>query len=490
MFGSTATSPEFSAANMSGHIGSTGHLAPIDEATASSYHASSPLSSHPGKYGIPYPSLASPTMGSPTTASVPNAAGAGHVAGFNAEVHTANYAPSTSQSIHQQGAGLSLLTAQILQHSRALSAQEQLTQSPVAMIDAHLKTFSMGSMINPGLSPTHSAESSFHGHSLNSYLNGLLQSPTNISSPLFAEMNQFDQKPPPPTPTVAVEEYDEFGIFGGLDFNISDGTSGLPSNGSVSSPPIQPFSPPSGSDHSQMRRCDSLRAPSLSLSAVQRPHPYHRRSSTSSSASPYMPGSLSIYESGMMADTSPISPFPSSSLLSTSPIPMDIVLPSVSPQRGTTRLVGSLGATPSYGHLYSQFTQAQQASASAIIKYMMDHPNMAIPSTYITGELAEIKGTRGRCLIGSCAAAEDKMKRVDHLYDHIRDKHFECRPYACNHCHHSFSREHDLKRHSQIHDGKSMECQMCTKSYTRFDNLQRHMQQKHGQSTLSSKFSL
>ncbi|CCA76726.1 hypothetical protein PIIN_10714 [Serendipita indica DSM 11827] len=358
------------------------------------------------------------------------------------------------------------------------------------MIDAHLKTFSMGSMINPGLSPTHSAESSFHGHSLNSYLNGLLQSPTNISSPLFAEMNQFDQKPPPPTPTVAVEEYDEFGIFGGLDFNISDGTSGLPSNGSVSSPPIQPFSPPSGSDHSQMRRCDSLRAPSLSLSAVQRPHPYHRRSSTSSSASPYMPGSLSIYESGMMADTSPISPFPSSSLLSTSPIPMDIVLPSVSPQRGTTRLVGSLGATPSYGHLYSQFTQAQQASASAIIKYMMDHPNMAIPSTVYHWELAGDQGHSWTLPNWLVRRRRRQDEAVDHLYDHIRDKHFECRPYACNHCHHSFSREHDLKRHSLIHDEKSMECQMCSKSYIRFDNLQRHMQQKHGKSMLSSKLSL
>ncbi|CCA76731.1 hypothetical protein PIIN_10719 [Serendipita indica DSM 11827] len=217
MFGSTATPPEFSAANMFGDVGSIGHLALIDETTASSYHASSPLSSHPGKYEIPYPSLVSPTMGSPTTASVPNAAGSGRNAGFNPDVHTGNHVPSTSQSIHQQGAGPSLLTAQIMQPARAVSAQEQFMQS----------------------------------------------------------------------------------------------------------------------------------------------------------------------------------------------------------------------AAPSYNYLYSQFTQAQRASASAIIRYMMNSPKTAIPCTYITAELAEIKGTRGRCLIGPCAA-EDKMKRVDHLYDHIRDKHFESRPYACN----------------------------------------------------------
>ncbi|CAG7846861.1 SubName: Full=Uncharacterized protein {ECO:0000313/EMBL:CCA76731.1} [Serendipita indica DSM 11827] len=208
-------------------------------------------------------------MGSPTTASVPNAAGSGRNAGFNPDVHTGNHVPSTSQSIHQQGAGPSLLTAQIMQPARAVSAQEQFMQS----------------------------------------------------------------------------------------------------------------------------------------------------------------------------------------------------------------------AAPSYNYLYSQFTQAQRASASAIIRYMMNSPKTAIPCTYITAELAEIKGTRGRCLIGPCAA-EDKMKRVDHLYDHIRDKHFESRPYACNFW------EHDLKRHSLIHDEKSMECQMCSKSYIRFDNLQRHMQQKHGKSMLSSKLSL
>ncbi|KAI9887447.1 MAG: hypothetical protein M1823_000705 [Watsoniomyces obsoletus] len=50
------------------------------------------------------------------------------------------------------------------------------------------------------------------------------------------------------------------------------------------------------------------------------------------------------------------------------------------------------------------------------------------------------------------------------------------RPYRCNQCPQSFNRNHDLKRHKQIHLAvKPFPCRHCDKSFSRKDALKRHI---------------
>jgi hypothetical protein len=90
-----------------------------------------------------------------------------------------------------------------------------------------------------------------------------------------------------------------------------------------------------------------------------------------------------------------------------------------------------------------QFAPRQQQAALNILSYIQTHP---IPASLITAELAEVQDGRGWCLIGNCGVERAKQKlnldydiqedlarkRLDHLYDHIRDKHFICRPFRCS----------------------------------------------------------
>ncbi|KAG8788991.1 hypothetical protein FRC20_001001 [Serendipita sp. 405] len=126
-----------------------------------------------------------------------------------------------------------------------------------------------------------------------------------------------------------------------------------------------------------------------------------------------------------------------------------------------------------------EFTSSQLPAAIAIINYQQQHPGTPIPTAFITSELAEIKDGKGRCLVGSCASSTAVPKRADYLYEHIRDRHFNCRPYRCEDCPQSFSREHDLKRHHSVHRRDQSPCPVCSNIYSRVDNLKRHVQTKH-----------
>jgi hypothetical protein len=104
---------------------------------------------------------------------------------------------------------------------------------------------------------------------------------------------------------------------------------------------------------------------------------------------------------------------------------------------------GSYTATPTMG---AGFSHDQIPAAQAILQFIAERPTEPIPSHLINDKLVEISGGRGYCLIGNCgieramqkgkaeteASKDPARKRADHLYDHIRDKHFDCRPFRCN----------------------------------------------------------
>lgn len=150
---------------------------------------------------------------------------------------------------------------------------------------------------------------------------------------------------------------------------------------------------------------------------------------------------------------------------------------------------------PSIGQSALQFRPEQQVAAQKIYDYMQVHPKSAIPASLFSPDLIEVRDGRGWCLIGQCGferitkklssnydiTKDMNRRRLDHLYDHVRDKHFDNRPFRCNHstCKQSFAREHDLKRHELAHNSQPIPCQFCDKVYTRNDNLKRHIQLKH-----------
>jgi len=115
---------------------------------------------------------------------------------------------------------------------------------------------------------------------------------------------------------------------------------------------------------------------------------------------------------------------------------------------GTRYMMSSVSIPPvsSTEQIMKQFTPHQQLAAANILNYKTHHPEAAVPASLITAELAEVHDGRGWCLIGNCGLAraqqkrdplydpskDTSRKRLDHLYDHIRDKHFSRRPFSCS----------------------------------------------------------
>ncbi len=104
---------------------------------------------------------------------------------------------------------------------------------------------------------------------------------------------------------------------------------------------------------------------------------------------------------------------------------------------------GSYTTTPTMG---AGFSQEQIPAAQAILQFIAERPSGPIPSHLINDRLVETSNGRGYCLIGNCGveramqkcnpdydASKDTTlrKRADHLYDHIRDKHFNYWPFQC-----------------------------------------------------------
>ena len=93
----------------------------------------------------------------------------------------------------------------------------------------------------------------------------------------------------------------------------------------------------------------------------------------------------------------------------------------------------------------TSFAPRQRAAAQAVYDYMKEHPETLVPASLITGVFVEAQDGRGCCLVGECAQNraiqranphyeehnDVNKKRIDHLYNHVRDKHFRNRPFPC-----------------------------------------------------------
>jgi hypothetical protein len=117
--------------------------------------------------------------------------------------------------------------------------------------------------------------------------------------------------------------------------------------------------------------------------------------------------------------------------------------PISSPLGGGSFSRDSSTVTPTMG---VGFSQDQIPAAQAVLRFIAERPSEPIPSHLVNERLVEISNGRGYCLIGHCGVKRVMQKclpeydankdtasrmRADHLYDHIRYRHFNYRPLQC-----------------------------------------------------------
>ncbi|KAH9449811.1 hypothetical protein MJO29_010624 [Puccinia striiformis f. sp. tritici] len=141
-----------------------------------------------------------------------------------------------------------------------------------------------------------------------------------------------------------------------------------------------------------------------------------------------------------------------------------IYLPSIRPE-GPEILIGcntpyGPDSQSSYDTTYSSHYDDQMVPQSHLIHPDQTHPGghgLATPCSY--GGYSEIYMQN----FGKDFRAKAPAYSLD-------------RPYKCDKCGSSFSRNHDLKRHSRIHlDVKPFPCSCCDKAFARKDALKRHL---------------
>ncbi|KAI8353662.1 hypothetical protein EDC96DRAFT_273330 [Choanephora cucurbitarum] len=75
----------------------------------------------------------------------------------------------------------------------------------------------------------------------------------------------------------------------------------------------------------------------------------------------------------------------------------------------------------------------------------------------------------------ACTHCHQTFSRTHNLKSHLAT-HSTTRPFQCETCHHYFRRQHDLKRHQKLHTGeRPYVCGNCRRSFSRLDALNRHL---------------
>ncbi|KAI8389451.1 hypothetical protein BD560DRAFT_79086 [Blakeslea trispora] len=80
----------------------------------------------------------------------------------------------------------------------------------------------------------------------------------------------------------------------------------------------------------------------------------------------------------------------------------------------------------------------------------------------------------------ACTHCHQTFSRTHNLKSHLAT-HSAIRPFQCGTCLHYFRRQHDLKRHQKLHTGeRPYVCGNCRRSFARLDALNRHLRVEGG----------
>ncbi len=99
------------------------------------------------------------------------------------------------------------------------------------------------------------------------------------------------------------------------------------------------------------------------------------------------------------------------------------------------------------------------------------HPGWHVPPGAAPPPPPDIGTAVYPCLVLGCPKT---FHRLYSLRTHQRLHTLEHRPYRCMHCPASFVRNHDLKRHTLLHEKKAWRCAGCSKIFSRRDAIKRH----------------
>lgn len=128
-------------------------------------------------------------------------------------------------------------------------------------------------------------------------------------------------------------------------------------------------------------------------------------------------------------------------------------------------------------------------------QYTTDSTNFSSPSTPLTPLDSSPSGTFNQFSVNTdkttpgqpnnpnaakakpfvCNVCNQTFSRQHNLKSHALT-HSQEKPFQCEICHHFFRRHHDLKRHAKLHTGeKPYQCQHCKRKFARLDALNRHL---------------
>ncbi|KAI0717742.1 hypothetical protein C8T65DRAFT_640640 [Cerioporus squamosus] len=99
------------------------------------------------------------------------------------------------------------------------------------------------------------------------------------------------------------------------------------------------------------------------------------------------------------------------------------------------------------------------------------HPGWHVPPSAAPPPPPDIGTAVYPCLVVGCPKT---FHRLYSLRTHQRLHTLEHRPYRCMQCPASFVRNHDLKRHTLLHEKKAWRCAGCNKIFSRRDAIKRH----------------
>ena len=99
------------------------------------------------------------------------------------------------------------------------------------------------------------------------------------------------------------------------------------------------------------------------------------------------------------------------------------------------------------------------------------HPGWHVPPGSAPPPPPDIGTAVYPCLVPGCPKT---FHRLYSLRTHQRLHTLEHRPYRCVQCPASFVRNHDLKRHTLLHEKKAWRCAGCNKIFSRRDAIKRH----------------